>query len=47
VVVVVVVAFLPSPSLLLISFAAVLLDCIGTIEGLFVFCARFVYLFNY
>ena len=46
-VVVVVVSFLPSPSLLVVSFSVVLLDCIGTIEGLFVFCARFVYLFNY
>ena len=47
VVVVVVVSFLPSPSLLVVSFSVVLLDCIGTIEGLFVFCARFVCLFNY
>ena len=42
VVVVVVVSFLPSRSLPVVSFAAVLLDCISTIEGLFVFCARFV-----
>ena len=32
-VVVVVVSFLPSPSLLLVSFLVVLLDCIGTTEG--------------
>ena len=38
-VVVVVVLFLPSPSLLLVSFSVVLLDCIGTTEGLFLFCA--------
>jgi len=36
-VVVVVVFFLPSPSLLLASFLVVLLDCIGTTEGLIVF----------
>ena len=40
-VVVVVVSFLPSPSLLVVSFlAVVLLDCIGTVEGLIVFGAR-------
>ena len=32
--VVVVVSFLPSPSLLLVSFSVVLLDCIDTTEGL-------------
>ena len=37
VVVVVVVSFLPSPSLLVVSFTVVLLDCIGTTEGLFLF----------
>ena len=31
---VVVVFFLPSPSLLLVSFLVVLLDCIGTTEGI-------------
>ena len=36
-VVVVVVLGLPSPSLLLVSFSVVLLDCIGTTEGLIVF----------
>ena len=36
-VVVVVVFGLPSPSLLLVSFSVVLLDCIGTTEGLTVF----------
>ena len=36
-VVVVVVFFLPSPSLLLVAFLVVLLDCIGTTEGLTVF----------
>ena len=36
-VVVLVVSFLPSPSLLLASFLVVLLDCIGTTEGLIVF----------
>jgi hypothetical protein len=36
-VVVVVVFFLPPPSLLLASFLVVLLDCIGTTEGLIVF----------
>ena len=36
-VVVVVVFFLPSPSLLLASFLVVLLDCIDTAEGLSVF----------
>ena len=36
-VVVVEVSFLPSPSLLLASFLVVLLDCIGTTEGLIVF----------
>ena len=40
VVVVVVVSFLPSPSLLVVSFTVVLLDCIGTTEGLFVFYPR-------
>ena len=45
-VVVVVVSFLPSPSLLVVSFlAVVLLDCIGTVEGLIVFGARSVRLF--
>ena len=39
-VVVVVVLFLPSPSLLLVSFLVVLLDCIDTTEGLIVFCVR-------
>ena len=38
--VVVVVSFLLSPSLLLVSFLAVLLDCIGTTEGSSLFCAR-------
>ena len=36
-VVVVVVFFLPSPSLLLVSFLVVLLECIDTAEGLSVF----------
>jgi hypothetical protein len=36
-VVFVVVLFLPSPSLLLVSFLVVLLDCIDTTEGLIVF----------
>ena len=36
-VVVVVVVFLPSPSLVLEFFLVVLLDCIGTTEGLIVF----------
>ena len=36
-VVVVVVSVLPSPSLLLASLSVVLLDCIGTTEGLIVF----------
>ena len=36
-VVVVVVFGLPSPSLLLVTFSVVLLDCIGTTEGLTVF----------
>ena len=36
-VVVVVVVFLPSPSLVLEFFLVVLLDCIGTTEGLVVF----------
>ena len=34
---VVVESFLPSPSLLLVSFSVVLLDCIDTTEGLTVF----------
>ena len=38
VVVVVVVSFLPSPSLPLVSSLVVLLDCIGTTEGLSLFC---------
>ena len=37
VVVVVVVSFLPLPSLLLVFLLVVLLDCIGTTEGLIVF----------
>jgi hypothetical protein len=40
-VVVVVVVFLPSPSLVLEFFLVVLLDCIGTTEGLVVFCPFF------
>ena len=36
-VVVVVVSFLPSPSLVLVLLLVVLLDCIGTTEGLVVF----------
>ena len=40
VVVVVVFSFLPSPSLLVVFFSVVLLDCIGTTEGLFLFYPR-------
>ena len=45
-VVVMVVLFLPSPSLLLVSFLVVLLDCIDTTEGLIVFCVRLRVLWN-
>ena len=43
----VVVFFLPSPSLLLVPFLVVLLDCIGTTEGLIVTEPVFVVLFLY
>jgi hypothetical protein len=41
----VVVLFLPSPSLLLVPFLVLLLDCIGTAEGLIVLSPFFVLLF--
>ena len=44
-VVVVVVFLLPSPSLALVSFLVLLLDCIGTTEGLIVCCERSFFLF--
>ena len=44
--VVVVVSFCPSPSLLLVFFLVVLLDCIGTTEGLVV-CPFFFHFYKF